>query len=78
MKILRSTEMAAADQATFARLGVASLAVMETAGRACAQLICELFQARLARGVAVVDLETMVATDLLLPERLAISVCQLS
>ncbi|MCB0324925.1 MAG: NAD(P)H-hydrate epimerase, partial [Bdellovibrionales bacterium] len=53
MKLLTSKEMAAADRATFERIGVPSRAVMESAGREVVAVIFEHFNDLLPLGVGV-------------------------
>ena len=54
MKILTSTEMAAADQAAFQKISIPSRAVMEAAGRHAASLLCEIYQERLLEEIIVI------------------------
>jgi len=53
MKILTAAQMRAADEATFSRIGVVSRAVMECAGRQCADLIERAYSQSLLDSVLV-------------------------
>lgn len=54
MKILSAEQMRAADQATFTRLNISSRTVMESAGRAVAELVLERFKEQAKKSVLVI------------------------
>ncbi len=53
MKVLTAEQMRAVDAATFSQTGVASIAVMESAGRAVTQLLVDRFPQSMSAGVVV-------------------------